>query len=303
MRQKRMIRKPVILFVFLIFPAFLRSQQTTPSAVDFHAEIRDLYKFHPPALTAAQRTEKSAAMDKLWAAAKAQPAVYLPQLRRELADSTNAPFFFFDGSQLLLTLSQDPADQKIASAALAHVDIHDATPSAYFYFVHNLAVKQNDTTAAAFNILSDPKFQVYVPQHALTLHQDFCLIYMLLPTDQNFWVQPAINRLHQEKDPPAQMSLVLLLSYAQSAAADKALRDWTSYTNMQPAQLTSLALLKLSMKKMCAVSAKLPGAEAATEQSLREARSARMKAVSDEALDDLNSYTCAIVAKRKDAAR
>ncbi len=211
-------------------------------------------------------------MDKFWAAAKAQPALYLPPLRAR-ACRFHQPRHFFSSTAVscCYKLSQDPSDQKIVSAALAHVDLHDLTASAYFYFVHDLAVKQNDTTAAAFNILSDPKFQVYVPQHALTLAQNFCLIYMLLPTDQNFWVQPAINRLHQEKDPTAQMSLALLLSYAQSAAADKALRDWTSYTNLQPAQMTSLALLKLSMEKMCAVSAKLPGAEAATEQSLREA--------------------------------
>jgi hypothetical protein len=37
----------------------------------------------------------------------------------------------------------------------------------------------------------------------------------------------------------------------------------------------------------------------ASEESLRQARRERMKAISDEALEDLDSYTAKIIAKRK----
>jgi hypothetical protein len=289
-----------LLIFSLLLCSAAAAQQSAPSAADFHSEIRTLYDFHPPALTAAQRTEKSAAMDKLWAAAKAQPAVYIPRLRQELADSTNPSFFFFDGSQLLASLSHDPADLKIVSAALARVDLQDPAPSAYFYFVHDLAVQKNDTTAAAFNILSDPKFQVNVPQHAMLLTQNYCLIYMLLPTDQKFWLQPAIDRLRQEKDPTAQQSLLLLIWYAQTAASDQAIsgfaRDFA-----QPQ--TAIAYAKGLIERQSNGSAPSePGTQPATEQALREARAARMKSVSDEALEDLDAYTSQIMAARGKAA-
>jgi hypothetical protein len=289
-----------LLLTLLLLPSTLVAQQSAPAAADFHSEIRSLYDFHPPALTAAQRNEKSAAMDKLWAAAKAQPDAYIPRLRQELADATNPSFFFFDGSQLLASLSHDPADQKLVSAALARVDLQDPAPAAYFYFVHDLAVQKNDTTAAAFNILSDPKFQVNVPQHALLLAQNYCLIYMLLPTDQNFWLQPAIDRLHREKDPTAQESLLLLIWYAQTAASDQAIAEF-SRDSAQSQTATAYAKSLIERKPNGSAPSE-PVAQPATERALREARAARMKAVSDEALEDLDAYTSQIMAARGEGA-
>jgi hypothetical protein len=252
-------------------------------------------------MTDAQRTEKSDLMDQFWAKAKAQPDVCLPILRRELADLTNPPFFLFDGSQLLMSLSQDPADGEIVSAAVARGDLQDIRSSDYFYLVHGLAAKGNDTTAAAFHILADPKFQVIVPQHALTLAQDFCLIYILLPTDQNFWLQPAIDRLHTENDLTAQKSLLVLLWYAQTPASDKAIADFAA-DSAKPKIATAYAG-ELMSREAHANPEPAPKAGTNTEASLREARKARMNAVSDEALDDLDTYTSEIMAKRKQNTR
>ena len=58
-----------------------------------------VYNFQPHTLSHAQIMQKSALLDQFWAKAKSQRDVYVPELRRELVDFSNPPFFLFDGSQ------------------------------------------------------------------------------------------------------------------------------------------------------------------------------------------------------------
>jgi hypothetical protein len=288
------VRKNLI--AFELFFLFLAADGQQP-APNIHLEIQQIYNFAPHALAKAEFDQKSQVLDQFWTKAKSQPNVYIPGLRTELVDFTNPPFFLFDGSALLLTLSDDPANRKIAAAAVARTDLRDVTPSGYFYLVHKLAAEGEDTTAPAFHILDDPKFQVYVPQHALTLAQNYCLVYMLLPTSQDFWLQPAITRLRAEKDETAQKSLLLLVWYAQTAESDKAVLD-ISGDATKPADLRSAADT-LAHRKDAVNPKDRVFASAPSESALRQARRERMAAVSDEALDDLDEYTAKIIAKRK----
>jgi hypothetical protein len=100
----------------------------------------------------------------------------------------------------MISLSNDAADRTIILSAISHSDLRDLQLKDYFLLVHSMAAQGENTSAAAFNILAQPKFQVFIPQHSLTLGQDYCLMYMLLPTDQDFWLRPAIERLRAEQD-------------------------------------------------------------------------------------------------------
>ena len=175
------------ILAFLLLPTAAAGGQATSSTGFLHAEIQKVYDFHPHTLSSAQIAQKSGVLDQFWTKAKSQRDVYVPELRRELADFSNPPFFLFDGSQLLLSLSDAPADRKIVLSAIAHTDLRDLQLKDYFLFVQRMAAQGENTTAAAFHILPEPKFQVFIPQHSLTLAQDYCLIYMLLPTNQDFW--------------------------------------------------------------------------------------------------------------------
>ena len=282
---------------FLLLSGVAVGKQDTTSTSDLHAEIQSIYNFQPHTLNHDQTMQKSALLDKFWTKAKSQREVYVPGLRRELADFTNPPFFLFDGSVLLMSLSKNPADRKIILAAVAQSDLRDLQWKDYFLLVQSMAAQGEDTTAAAFHILTEPKFQVFIPLHSLTLAQDYCLIYMLLPTNQDFWVKPAVERLHGEKDMTAQKSLLLLLWYAQTADSDKAIADFSTDSGIPPASkayATGLAHRKDSADMKVGATALL-----ASEESLRKARRERLKAVSDEALYDLDSYTANIIAKRK----
>jgi hypothetical protein len=288
------------LFVTLILvltPILAARSQTSGTSSDLHAEIGRVYNFQPHTLDTKQIQEKSQLLDQFWAGAKSQPDVYVLGLRKELADFSNPPFFLFDGSKLLLSLSKDPADRAIVLAAISRCDLRDLQLLDYFYLVHDMAAKGEDTTAAAFHILEEPKFQVFIPLHSLTLAQNYSLVYMLIPTEPSFWLTPVIERVHTEKDDTAQKSLLLLLWYAQTPEADKAIGDFAADAS-KPSSSRSYAN-QLAHGKDKINQAILTAAASSSEQSLREARRQRMKAVSDEALYDLDDYTLKIIAKRR----
>jgi len=260
-------------------------------------QIQQTYNFQPHLLSSQEITAKSAVLDQFWTKAKAQPSLYVPALRQELGDFNNPPFFLYDGSTLLLSLSDTPADRKAALAAMSRCDLRDVQQKDYFLQVHRLATLNENTTAAAFHILEQPKFKVFIPQHVLTLGQNYVLIYMLLPADPDYWLQPALDRLKTEHDPTAQQSLLMLLWYAQTDAADQAISEFAGDASKPSASQTYAKQLAGSKNKIG--SKERSQAANSTEAELRQKRRDRLKAVSDEALIDLDDYTLMLMSKRK----
>jgi hypothetical protein len=281
---------------FLV-PLLLIAGSAAGQSASIHQQIQQTYNFQPHLLSNQQITEKSAALDQLWTRAKADPSLYIPALRQELGDFKNPIFFLYDGSTLLLSLSDTPADRKIALAAMARCDLQDVQAKDYFLQVHRMASLNENTTAAAFHVLEQPNFKVFIPQHVLTLGQDYALIYLLLPTDIDYWLQPAIDRLKTENDQTAQKSLLLLLWYAQTDAADHAVSTFAGNASKPSASRTYAQ--ELVHRKDKIGSKQRAEALAETEASLRQKRREPLKAVSDEALIDLDDYTLMLIAKRK----
>src|SRR5579864_4681448 len=143
--------------------------------VSIHEQIRQVYNFQPHLLSKQEINQKSAVLDQFWAQAKAERLRYVPALEQELGDFGNPPFFLYDGSALLLSLSDTSSDRKIALAAMARCDLRDVQSLDYFRQVQRMATLNEDTTAAAFHVLEQPGFKVFVVQHSLMLGQDYVL--------------------------------------------------------------------------------------------------------------------------------
>jgi hypothetical protein len=290
----RMKRSPISGFLApLLFIA--SSAADRPASV--HHQIQQTYNFQPHLLSNQEITQRSTVLDQFWARAKAEQSQYIPALRQELADFNNPSFFLYDGSMLLLSLSDTPADRKVALAAMANCDLRDVQTKDYFLQVHRMATLNEDTTAAAFHVLKQPGFKVFIPQHSLMLGQNYVLIYLLLPTDQDFWLQPAIDRLKTERDETAQKSLILLLWYAQTDTADKAIAAFAADAN-KPSTARDYAQQIIRGRDKIGANQRA-AALTSSDASLRQKRRERLKVVSDEALIDLDDYTMTLVAKRK----
>ncbi len=281
----------------LLFPLFLLAGSAAGQSASIHQQIQQTYNFQPHRLSNQEITKKSAVLDQFWRAAKAERSIYVPALRQELAIFRNPPFFLYDGSMLLLSLSDTPADREVALAAMARSDLRDVQPKDYFLQVHHMAILNEDTTEAAFHVLEDSNFKVFIAQHVLTPGQDYALVYLLLPTDEGHWLRPAINRLKTERDATAQKSLLLLLWYAQTEDADQAIASFAADVGESAAARTYAQ--ELLHRKDKIGSKQRAEASGSTEEALRKKRRERLKAVSDEALIDLDDYTLALMAKRK----
>ena len=265
-------------------------------SAEIRKEIRETYTFRPHELSDRQIQENAKRLDAFWDKAKADSASYVPAIREELGSADAPIFFLYDGSTLLLSLSDTAPDRALALRAISRCDVHDVQPSAYFHQVHGLAVRGEDTTEAALHVLSDPGFTVIVPQHALTLGQDYCLVYMLLPTDPGLWRPRVIERLATETDPTAQRSLLLLLWYDQTPESDAAIGRFAASSDKPgPSRERARELLQRNGAAGPFASFR---ATFRSEASIRSARRARMASVSDEALIDLDSLTRQLIAKR-----
>ena len=260
-----------------------------------HAQIKSLYSFSPSTVTAEVRTAKSKQMDAFWEEVRQNKTVELPLLRKELGNPANPPFFFFDGSTLLLSLSQEVDDQNLAAVAISRADLKDVQPRQYLYTVHGLSVKGIDITPAALHMLDDPKFEVFLPEHgAYKLDQSACLLVALLPLKSDIWLPAVIARSLHEPDRLAMKTLLLLLFYAQTDQADQLIRSMAAQ-GQSPSETQEFAKNILKHEHELGVGKK-PSRQA--EEKLREERRTRMHSVSDEAMGDMDELTGKIAQAR-----
>ena len=134
---------------FLV-PLLLIAPSATGQSALIHQQMQQTYNFQPHLLNKRQIDQASVVLDHFWTKAKTERSQYVPALRQELSDFKNSPFFLYDGSMLLLSLSDTPIDRKIALAAMARYDLRDVQANDYFLQVHRMATLNEDTTAAAF---------------------------------------------------------------------------------------------------------------------------------------------------------
>jgi hypothetical protein len=262
------------------------------SAPDFHAKVVELYSFEPHKLAAAEMKEKSGELDKFWAMVKADPATTLPLLRAELEKPENSAFFFYDGSKLLLALSMTPSDRALALRAIAKADLRGVQHSDYLQTIHWFASKGFDTREAAFRILAFPDFKAFIPQHSLTLGQDYSLICMLFAMDETGLVSDLTARLSSESDPVTQKSLLLALWYTATPAGSAAIKAFEGKTSDYPESATYATSL---MERTSG----LGFLNLSSAQSLRdERRKVMQRPISDEALIEFDQLTAKIIAKQ-----
>jgi hypothetical protein len=261
------------------------------AGAEFHSRVMALYSFQPHKLDKEQIIAKSAELDTFWEQAKANTPAVLPLLREELAKPDSPSFFAYDGAKLLLSLSEDKADRELALRALPRVDLKDVNNSDYLVTIHWFARNGFDTREAALRILEFPEFKAFIPQHSLTLGQNYALIYMLFPLQDIPFEQDLIARLEAEHDVRSQKSLLLALWYTVTPAGHAALKTFSEKAG-RDAEVAKFS--RGLFERRPAVSLSL-----SSVKSLREERARVMqRPISDEALMEFDSLTSRLLAKQ-----
>jgi len=277
-----------------------------PDSETFSKEIARIYGFTPATATRQEKLDRGLMMDKFWDTVKTYPEKYLPLLREELAGEGRPPFFYYDGAKLLLAISSAPDDKALALKAIARTDLSGVAGLDYLLTALKLSMDGLDASEAAFHLLSYPKFQAHVPQHAMTMGLEYSFVSLMISMDEKFYLDKALARIRTETGSQACRALVILLWYADTDEARKAIADVAGGT-MRGCKDRKLA------EDMMAADGKMgeePAAQSAklyaelklplsvSYTDLKKARQTRMNRISDEALLELDQITFLIKRKR-----
>jgi hypothetical protein len=256
------------------------------SSDPFQEQVQRTYSFEPKSLPSATLPDKAKELDRFWTFVSQSSDHYLPRLRQLLAsDSAPTPFFYFDGSRLLLSLSNSSEDKQLAAFAIAKSDPAGVEPSNYAALVHLLSAEGFDVSDAALNILNQRDFQFAIPEHAgqipmpqHLLNQQESLILMLAPAIESTYVTKAGIRLNRENDPVKQIALLKLIWFSATSEGDRIIRDFangdTSDTKAREVANTAL--------KTSAQLAAMPPRSSLGAHELRDQRRDALKKISEE---------------------
>ncbi|MBL4899178.1 MAG: hypothetical protein JKX76_05945 [Colwellia sp.] len=258
---------------------------------EFKSYVSKTYDFSPYALSKTEIEKKSKILDAFWSDAKNRKSETLPVLRKELEGNYHKPFFYYNGASLLLSLSESVADKELFLRSIVKADLKDLQHTDYLYQVQKLAVEGYDTSAAAFHILNYPNFKTFIPQHVLTLGQDFSLIYMLFPTDESFYLEKLISRLQVETNEVAIKSLLLCIWYTVTENGNLAIASFIKRSHENP-DLIKYAQSLLARNKKVSRSGNV-----SSYKAIKNQRNKALGRISDEALHELNSYTKDLIGK------
>jgi hypothetical protein len=188
-----------------------------------------------------EQNKKIPLMDDFWNKVKTDTTVYLPELRKELQIDGNPKFFYFEGGQLLLSLSRSISDKQIVLDGVLKCDLNDIDDRALVSTLNYLAKSKLNTTKAALKILDDKEFKFFIPEHSFYFNQGYCLTYSLLPTNSTFYLNTVLSRFTEESDLNTKKSIITFLwfvnicagnEFLQKVATDKSLdKEVIDYTN------------------------------------------------------------------------
>jgi len=263
------------------------------SGQSLKTEVDSIYNFKPSALTKAEQETKLPAMDKFWDKIKSDTTNNLPLLRNELIAPNHNPFFYYDGMSLLMSLSQTSLDKKIAAQAIAKCDISDIDRKLYVSALNNLANDQIDVTSAAIKILADTGYSFFLPQHAMTFTQGYCLTYMLVPQKPELYTDTLIS-IFKKVNPIAQKSIITVFWFAYTCKGDSLIN---SVLNDESIDKDVRKYAKEATRSVNLSKEQKKYAESINKDELGQLRKQSLLRFSDEALDDLLLTTTII---RKD---
>jgi hypothetical protein len=249
--------------------------------------IDNVYNFKPSKLSKAEQESKFPAMDKLFKKITDDTARYLPQLRSELIAGGHNPYFYYDGSALLLSTSKNYADKKLIAKSLVKADLDDLNPEQYTRMLNLLANQGVDITEAGLKVLQDDKYKFFLPQHVFTFDQAYSLSYILLPEDMQLYTDKLIS-IFKTSGPVAQKSIITVLWYGYSCKGDALINECISDKSLN-ADVRSYAKDIMTHSKMNRDEEKYVKSLNKTE--LQKLRSDALKRFSDEAVGELDLST------------
>lgn len=279
------------------------------STEDAKRDLLQTYDFDPSVMSFDEQATKAPTLGELWDRYDKAPHVYRNALRALLAQDGGREMLYCDGGMLLLEKAGPPEDRELGLKSIQKCSLSAIQQTPYFYTMHEQALAGVDTLDLQFKMLTRPKYQAFIPTHALTLGQDYSFVYPLLVQDETRYTSRLIEKIKTENDITALHTLLWALYYAATPEAEAAIHSIAQATNY-PAAVQERAKLiegrigaartaKTSKVREWINQYKVAITPDASEMDLRDGRRRRMHSISDEALMELDIYTLLIYQARK----
>jgi hypothetical protein len=212
----------------LLFLSFLTTIIGSAFGQSLHQDIQATYDFEPHKLSDEKQKQKSKSLDNFWKKVTDNKEKYLPELRKELQDTSNSTFFSYDGGHLLLSLSKSNEDCQLALTAMLRGNLKDIDGTDYVRSMNYFSQKGLNTTEAGLKIIFADKFWAYIPQHSLMLDKYNSLLFILLPISTDLYLTKVIVALKQSKDTTTINNILHFLDYSCACAADSVILKYSS---------------------------------------------------------------------------
>jgi hypothetical protein len=161
----RLTRRLTPLAAVILMAAVNACAAQTPCE-EFSRMLKATYNFKPSLLKDdAERSAKSAAMDRFWETVKSRQKEMLPCLRVALEDSKSDSWFGFDGSALLVSLDPSQESKAVQVRRHASVDLDDVDLSVWVTTLAHLGAEGLDIAEPSARWLAYKRAEYYLPLH------------------------------------------------------------------------------------------------------------------------------------------
>lgn len=201
------------LVLLLTFSFAVFGQAKNPCA-DFDQTIKTTYNFRPSLLASdSARDKRSASMDKVWEAVKANKDALLPCLRQNLEAANADRWFLFDGSNLLVTLDPSEASKKLQIKNYALANLEDVDLRVWVTTLVRRGLEGFDVSAPGERWLSRPNARYYLPEHGAFEVNVVAGALFIFGSMEEALATPALIRVvNQPNHPGRQVALAILLA-------------------------------------------------------------------------------------------
>lgn len=215
------IRKLGIMNLFLVITLFSIS---TSSGQEFKSLIDKTYNFNPAKINDEERAKITSELDSIWNLVQSDTSKYLVELRHELNDTNHQSFFYFDGSSLLLSLSQSTPDLEIISRALLRCELGGVTHFEYLRMALALSYYKINVLGIAKKILEMEEFKPYIEQHDMYWDKDICLVWLLYELDDKMYINDIIP-IFDKVNNDSKMAILSYLFYSCTCEGDTFIKE------------------------------------------------------------------------------
>lgn len=210
----------LLLLSTLILSVGLTARAAQGTCEEFSRMVKATYNFKPSLLkTEAERSAKSAAMDRFWEAVKSRQKEFLPCLRAALDDPKTDQWFGFDGSTLLVSLDPSPESKATLVRRYASVDLGDVDLSVWVGRLAQLGAEGFDISEPAARWLAYPRAEYFLPQHgAYHVTKPEGALYLYGSMDEAQATPALIKIASQPSNPLRESALAMLMLQATPEA-------------------------------------------------------------------------------------